>query len=89
VTSTAERNNRHFWLCGAKNDPFFLFLGAEAIKRDNPNAETHFCHTGHFALETHTMEIAGAIQDFLSRKLGRQASAKSRRTSHDPGGDSG
>ncbi|HEX7958535.1 MAG TPA: alpha/beta hydrolase [Terriglobales bacterium] len=52
-----------------KNDPFFLPPGAEAFKRDNPNAEEHFYDTGHFALETHVEEIAGAIRDFLSRKL--------------------
>ena len=57
-----------------KNDPFFLPPGAEAFKRDNPNAEVRFYDAGHFALETHAEEIAGAIRDFLSRKL-TQASA--------------
>jgi pimeloyl-ACP methyl ester carboxylesterase len=52
-----------------KNDPFFLPPGAEAFKRDNPNAEVHFFDTGHFALETHAQEIANAIRDFLGRKL--------------------
>ncbi len=56
-----------------KNDPFFLPPGAEAFKRDNPNAEVRFFDTGHFALETHTQEIANAIRDFLGRKLGRIA----------------
>jgi len=51
------------------NDPFFLPPGAEAFKRDNPSAEVHFYNTGHFALETHTQEIAKAIRDFLGRKL--------------------
>ena len=58
-----------------KSDPFFLPPGAEAFKRDNPGAEVHFYDTGHFALETHHQEIAGAIRDFLGRKLTRQASA--------------
>lgn len=58
-----------------KNDPFFLPLGAEAFKRDNPNAEVHFYDTGHFALETHHQEIAGAIRDFLDRKVASKASA--------------
>jgi len=57
-------------------DPFFLPPGAEAFKRDIPNAEVRFYDTGHFALETHAEEIASAIQDFLGRKLARQASAK-------------
>src|SRR5713101_6342168 len=52
-----------------KNDPFFLPPGAEAFKRDNPSAEVQFYNTGHFALETHTQEIADAIRDFLGRKL--------------------
>jgi len=58
-----------------KNDPFFLPLGAEAFKRDNPTAEVHLYETGHFALETHHREIADAIRDFLDRKLTRQVSA--------------
>jgi pimeloyl-ACP methyl ester carboxylesterase len=58
-----------------KNDPFFLPPGAEAFKRDNPNAEVHFYDTGHFALETHYREIADAIREFLNRKLATQASA--------------
>ena len=59
-----------------KSDPFFLPPGAEAFKRDIPNAEVRFYDTGHFALETHAKEIANAIQDFLGRKLARQASPK-------------
>jgi len=58
-----------------KNDPFFLPPGAEAFKRDNPNVEVHFYDTGHFALETHHQEIAGAIRDFLGRKLASKATA--------------
>jgi len=50
-----------------KNDPFFLPAGAEAFRRDNPNATVRFFDTGHFALETHAAEIAGAIRDFLPR----------------------
>ncbi len=52
-----------------KSDPFFLPAGAEAFKRDNPNAEVRFFDTGHFALETHAEEIASAIRDFLRRNL--------------------
>ncbi|MCP3469390.1 alpha/beta hydrolase [Bradyrhizobium sp. CCGUVB1N3] len=50
-----------------KNDPFFLPAGAEAFRRDIPNATVRFFDTGHFALETHAAEIAAAIRDFLSR----------------------
>src|SRR5207248_5696179 len=48
-----------------KNDPFFLPAGAEAFKRDIPDATVRFFDTGHFALETHAEEITKAIQDFL------------------------
>jgi pimeloyl-ACP methyl ester carboxylesterase len=50
-----------------KNDPFFLPAGAEAFKRDMPDAVVRFFDTGHFALETHAAEIAAAIRDFLPR----------------------
>ena len=48
-----------------KNDPFFLPPGAEAFRRDIPDAVIKFFDTGHFALETHTAEIAAEIRDFL------------------------
>jgi pimeloyl-ACP methyl ester carboxylesterase len=50
-------------------DPFFLPAGAQAYKRDIPDAEVHLLNTGHFALETNADEIADLIRDFLSRKV--------------------
>ena len=50
-----------------KYDPFFIPPGAEAFRRDNPNATVQFLETGHFALETHVEEIALAMRDFLAR----------------------
>jgi len=50
-----------------KNDPFFLPPGAEAFRRDVPDAEIRFYDTGHFALETHGGEIAAVIGEFLGR----------------------
>ena len=50
-----------------KNDPFFLPPGAEAFKRDIPEADVRFFDTGHFALETHAKDIADAITGFLAR----------------------
>ncbi len=50
-----------------KNDPFFLPPGADAFKRDLPDAEIHFFDTGHFALETHHAEIALVVCEFLKR----------------------
>jgi len=60
-----------------RNDPFFLPAGAEAFKRDIPEATVRFFDTGHFALETHAGEIAVAIREFLERSRGasRKASA--------------
>ena len=52
-----------------KNDPFFLPAGAEAYKRDNPNAEVHFFNTGHLALETHNDEIGAKMMEFLGRVM--------------------
>lgn len=46
-----------------KNDPFFLPAGAEAFKRDIPDAIIRFVDSGHFALETHAADIAAAIRD--------------------------
>jgi pimeloyl-ACP methyl ester carboxylesterase len=58
-----------------KNDPFFLPPGAEAFKRDNPDAEVHLLDAGHFALESQGSEIATIVRDFLARKLRKQAHA--------------
>lgn len=61
-----------------RNDPFFLPPGAEAFRRDVPDADVRFFDTGHFALETHAAEIADAVRDFLDRRLpdaGRPAPA--------------
>jgi len=52
-----------------KHDAFFLPLGAEAYKRDVPDAEIHLLDAGHFALDTHHQEIGALVRDFLSRKL--------------------
>jgi pimeloyl-ACP methyl ester carboxylesterase len=54
-----------------KNDPFFLNEGAQAFRRDVPNAEVHFFDTGHFALETHVNDIGPVILDFLDRNVPR------------------
>jgi pimeloyl-ACP methyl ester carboxylesterase len=49
-----------------RNDPFFLPAGAEAFRRDIPDADVRFLDTGHFALETHAEEVAAAIREFLT-----------------------
>lgn len=50
-----------------KNDLIFVPPGAEAFKRDLPNAEIHLIDAGHFAIETHTIEIANLIREFLAK----------------------
>ena len=50
-----------------KNDVFFVVAGAEAYRRDNPNATVRLLDTGHFALETHVEEIAEAMHEVLGR----------------------
>ncbi len=50
-----------------RNDPFFLPAGAEAFKRDIPDADVRFVDTGHFALETHVEAIATVIGEFLTQ----------------------
>jgi pimeloyl-ACP methyl ester carboxylesterase len=52
-----------------RNDPFFLPAGAEAFKRDVPDADVQFFDTGHFALETHCDEIVAAILKFLKKSV--------------------
>ncbi|MBV8389979.1 MAG: alpha/beta hydrolase [Mucilaginibacter sp.] len=47
-------------------DPFFLPPGAEAYKRDIPDATVKFYDTGHFALETHVHEIGNEILKFMA-----------------------
>jgi pimeloyl-ACP methyl ester carboxylesterase len=49
-----------------RNDPFFLPAGAEAFKKDVPDAQVVFLDTGHFALETHAAQIAESIRGFLA-----------------------
>lgn len=48
-----------------KHDPFFIPAGAEAYRKDNPNAHVKMLDAGHFALETHVEEIAEAIDALL------------------------
>jgi pimeloyl-ACP methyl ester carboxylesterase len=52
-----------------RHDPAFLPAGAEAYRRDLPDAEVHLLDAGHFALETHAGEIASLIVEFLERRL--------------------
>lgn len=52
-----------------KGDPFFIPPGAEAFKRDNPDAVVELLDTGHFALETHVEHIAHRIVEVLGHAI--------------------
>ena len=60
-----RQHHPRFLAVWGKDDPFFLPPGAEAFKRDIPDAQVRFFDTGHFALETHANDIADAIRTFL------------------------
>ena len=49
-----------------RHDPYFVPAGAEAFRRDIPQARVQLLDTGHFALETHLEEIALAMREFLA-----------------------
>lgn len=51
-----------------KNDVFFIPPGAEAFKRDLPNAEIKLIDAGHFAVESDAELIAHDILTFLGEK---------------------
>lgn len=48
-----------------KNDPSFIYPGAEAFKQDDPNTEVDLLDTGHFSLETHAKTIAQLIVQYF------------------------
>jgi pimeloyl-ACP methyl ester carboxylesterase len=62
-----RKNRPRFLAVWGKNDPFFLPGGAEAFRRDMPEADVRFFETGHFALETHAEPIAAAIRELLGK----------------------
>jgi pimeloyl-ACP methyl ester carboxylesterase len=50
-----------------KGDFVFGVAGAEAYRKDLETIEVHLLNTGHFALETHALEISVHIRRFLGR----------------------
>src|SRR5271170_4705659 len=50
-----------------RNDPSFIAPGAEAFKRDLPDAEIHLLDAGHFALDEKNVDIASLILAFLAK----------------------
>ena len=52
-----------------KNDPIFAPEGAEAFRRDVPEAEIHLLDTGHFALEEDLDRIVALMKGFFARRV--------------------
>lgn len=52
-----------------KYDPSFIVPGAQAFKRDLPDAELHILDAGHFALDEANEEVAELMIDFLRRNV--------------------
>jgi hypothetical protein len=50
--------------------------GQRRFGKDLPSAQVQFLDTGHFAIETHVVEIASAMQEFLEANgIGRSGDA--------------
>ena len=49
-------------------DPSFTVAGADAYKRDVPDAEVHILDAGHFALDEKVDEIAALMRSFLAKQ---------------------
>lgn len=60
-----ERKPKLLAIWGRNDDLFFIPPGAEAFRRDIPEARIVFLDTGHFALETHVDPIAAEIRRFF------------------------
>ncbi len=56
-----------------KGDEIFGPGGAEAYRRDLPNAEVHLLDTGHFALEEDLEFIADTMRRFLKENIDNAA----------------
>jgi pimeloyl-ACP methyl ester carboxylesterase len=65
-----DYNPQMLIVCG-KNDYIFPASVAAAYKKDIKNLEYHLFDTGHFALESHGIEIGATIKNFLDRKVKR------------------
>jgi pimeloyl-ACP methyl ester carboxylesterase len=62
-----RRRNPPVLAIWGRNDPFFIPAGAEAYRRDAPDAEVVLLDTGHFALEEEADSIAANIDAFLAK----------------------
>jgi pimeloyl-ACP methyl ester carboxylesterase len=51
------------------NDPFFVPAGAEAYRRDVPQAKVVLLDTGHFALEEEADEVSERIAELMTESF--------------------
>lgn len=64
-----QNHNPEMLIVYGKNDYIFPASVAEAYRKDVKNLECHLFDTGHFALESHGVQIAATIMNFLDRKV--------------------
>jgi pimeloyl-ACP methyl ester carboxylesterase len=50
-------------------DPSFIVPGAEAYKKDVPNADVHILDAGHFALDEQAPEVLHLMQAFMDKTI--------------------
>jgi NADPH:quinone reductase len=62
-----------------RHDPAFLSADAAAYQRDPPDAQVHLLDAGHFALETHSQEVATLMRAFLNSSLGHATQSATER----------
>ena len=67
-----RKHNPEMLIVYGKNDYIFPVAGAEAYKKDVKNLEYHLYDAGHFALESHGIQIADTIRTFLDKKTGNK-----------------
>ena len=65
----------HMLVVWGKNDPFFTVAGAEAFRRDNPNATLILLDGGHFVLEEHSAAVAAAMRELADRVRAAQSAS--------------
>jgi pimeloyl-ACP methyl ester carboxylesterase len=49
-------------------DPSFTLAGAEAYRKDVPQAEVHILDAGHFALDEQAPEVIRLTKDFMEKR---------------------
>jgi pimeloyl-ACP methyl ester carboxylesterase len=65
--ATLRKHQYPTLIAWGKRDPAFIAAGAEAYRRDLPNADLHLLDAGHFAVEEKATEIAQLILAFMAR----------------------